>query len=256
MYTLEGHRNWVLCVAWSPDANVIATGSMDNTVRILRYITYWRYDYGILKLERLTVMRWEVIQNGLLRSLGSHCICTRFSFVANSRVSGREDCRIASASKDTTIKVWDIISHRPIFTLSGHTAAVTCLRWGGKNWLYSGSQDKSVRIWDAKDVRDLSSSISSLKLICVRGNYYIFYLLMHIGWTQCPYQQILYYEQDPLIIQEVFPRLLKKVPKRHWKDIEKQGDLLEVIRNVWFLEAMTSQCFYGIQRNPQNQLLD
>jgi ribosome assembly protein 4 len=72
--------------------------------------------------------------------------------IADHRVSGREDCRLASSSKDTTIKVWDTIQHRPIFTLSGHTAAVTCLRWGGKNWIYSGSQDKSIRIWDAKDV--------------------------------------------------------------------------------------------------------
>jgi len=29
---IVGHKNWVLCVAWSPDAKVIATGSMDNTV--------------------------------------------------------------------------------------------------------------------------------------------------------------------------------------------------------------------------------
>src|SRR5271169_709299 len=72
--------------------------------------------------------------------------------LAENRVNGREDCRLASSSKDTTIKVWDTIQHRPIFTLSGHTAAVTCLRWGGKNWIYSGSQDKSIRIWDAKDV--------------------------------------------------------------------------------------------------------
>jgi WD40 repeat protein len=29
---IVGHKNWVLCVAWSPDARVIATGSYDNTV--------------------------------------------------------------------------------------------------------------------------------------------------------------------------------------------------------------------------------
>ena len=58
MYTLEGHKNWVLCVAWSPDANIIATGSMDNTVpsHASRYVADGRYDYGSLKLERLKVM--------------------------------------------------------------------------------------------------------------------------------------------------------------------------------------------------------
>ena len=85
---------------------------------------------------------------------GSRYICSRRRLSkANDRVPGREDCRLASASKDTTIKVWDTVQHRPILTLSGHTAAVTCLRWGGKNWIYSGSQDKSIRIWDGKDVQ-------------------------------------------------------------------------------------------------------
>jgi ribosome assembly protein 4 len=32
MFTLEGHSNWVLCVAWSSDGKEIATGSYDNTV--------------------------------------------------------------------------------------------------------------------------------------------------------------------------------------------------------------------------------
>ena len=84
--------------------------------------------------------------------MGAITFVCAFYRVSYLRVVGRKDCRLASSSKDTTIKVWDTIGHRPIFTLSGHTAAVTCLRWGGKNWLYSGSQDKSIRIWDAKDV--------------------------------------------------------------------------------------------------------
>lgn len=84
--------------------------------------------------------------------LGAFAFVHCFEIMAHRRLSGRDVCRLASSSKDTTIKVWDIIQHRPVFTLSGHTAAITCLRWGGKNWIYSGSQDKSIRIWDAKDV--------------------------------------------------------------------------------------------------------
>ena len=33
---MVGHKNWVLCVAWSPNAQVIVTGSYDNTVLFLR----------------------------------------------------------------------------------------------------------------------------------------------------------------------------------------------------------------------------
>ncbi len=28
-----GHKNWVLCVAWSPDAALVASGGMDGEVR-------------------------------------------------------------------------------------------------------------------------------------------------------------------------------------------------------------------------------
>ena len=29
---LQGHKNWVLCVAWSPDAQMVASGGMDNCI--------------------------------------------------------------------------------------------------------------------------------------------------------------------------------------------------------------------------------
>jgi ribosome assembly protein 4 len=29
---LQGHRNWVLCVSWSPDATMIATGDMNGDI--------------------------------------------------------------------------------------------------------------------------------------------------------------------------------------------------------------------------------
>lgn len=142
---ISGHKNWVLCVAWSPDAQIIATGSMDNTIRI------WDPETGKPKGDALrghskwiTALAWEPL----------HLYHPDISSLI-IRLTNREDCRLASSSKDTTIKVWDVVQHRPVFTLSGHTAAVTCLRWGGKNWIYSGSQDKSVRVWDAKDVPSL-----------------------------------------------------------------------------------------------------
>ena len=43
MHTLNGHYNWVLCVSWSPDGEVIATGSMDNTIRL------WAVSYTHLR---------------------------------------------------------------------------------------------------------------------------------------------------------------------------------------------------------------
>lgn len=64
-----------------------------------------------------------------------------------------EECRyLASSSKDTTIKIWDTILMNVVRTLSSHTQSVTCIRWGGKDLIYSSSQDRTIKVWRSDDV--------------------------------------------------------------------------------------------------------
>jgi WD40 repeat protein len=54
---------------------------------------------------------------------------------------------LASASGDSTLKVWDLETGNCLRTLKGHTDEVICMKLNG-NRLVSGSSDHSVRIWD------------------------------------------------------------------------------------------------------------
>ncbi len=58
--------------------------------------------------------------------------------------------RLASASNDQTVRVWDASSGTTLLTYKGHTDIVLSVAWSpdGKR-LASASDDKTVRVWDA-----------------------------------------------------------------------------------------------------------
>lgn len=60
---------------------------------------------------------------------------------------------LASSSKDTTIKIWDTIMGTCVRSLTSHTQSVTCIKWGGKNLIYSASQDRTIKVWRSEDVK-------------------------------------------------------------------------------------------------------
>lgn len=35
--------------------------------------------------------------------------------------------------------------------LSGHESSVSCVRWGGIGFIYTASEDKTIKVWDASN---------------------------------------------------------------------------------------------------------
>ncbi len=71
--------------------------------------------------------------------------------------SSRLNQRLATASKDLTVKVWDAVSGQELLTLKGHTDTVNCVAFSPDgNRLASASSDGTVKIWDATRYRGAS----------------------------------------------------------------------------------------------------
>ncbi|GAA5925921.1 WD40 repeat domain-containing protein [Sporobolomyces koalae] len=135
--TLAGHQNWVLCVEWDGLERFVATGSMDNQVRL------WDPKTGKCSGEQslkghtkwITSLSWEPVHINPMSP------------------------RLASSSKDSTVRVWNAKNRKLEFTLGGHTASVNQVRWGGEGVIFTASSDRTVKLWDGKDgklIRTLS----------------------------------------------------------------------------------------------------
>ncbi|KAI9748897.1 MAG: hypothetical protein M1815_002892 [Lichina confinis] len=129
LHTLKGHTGWVLAVSWSPDDKTIATGSLDGSVRL-----------------------WDPITGKSVGSpMNGHTKWVNSLAWEPYHLQDVEAARIASASRDATVRIWNAAIQRIELVLSGHASSVTCVRWGGTGSIYTASHDKTVKVWNATD---------------------------------------------------------------------------------------------------------
>lgn len=65
---------------------------------------------------------------------------------------------VIPAAADTEVYIWDMASGKQQLTLSGHTHGISDVAWArDQRFLASGSDDRSIRLWDAETVRKRSA---------------------------------------------------------------------------------------------------
>jgi len=117
--TLQGHQAYVLCAAFSPNGDGIATGSNDSTVIL-----------------------WDLRTERKPLSIPIHANVTSVAFSPDGET-------LAAGCGDSTVTLWDRTANREIAVLKGHASNVSCLAFSPQgNLLASGSTDKMIRLWD------------------------------------------------------------------------------------------------------------
>jgi ribosome assembly protein 4 len=201
--TLKGHRNWVLAVSWSPNGEYVASGGMDGEVRI------WRADGGEKDTksaggqdsgddeaddaaadgdgDAADAKEKAKKRKAAPKSFGKGkvhgaMVCKPLkghkkwiTGLAWEPMMLNKDCtRVASSSKDGSIKIWDIRRGICLLSLTGHTAAVKSIKWGGSGLLYSASQDRTIKVWETtqgKLVRTLNGHAHWVNCLSMNTEY-------------------------------------------------------------------------------------
>ncbi|XP_018324962.1 WD repeat-containing protein 47 isoform X2 [Agrilus planipennis] len=125
------HKGSIYCLAWSPMGDLMATGSNDKTVKLMRFNS----DTSNLEGEEIELS----MHDGTVRDL---------CFLEDT--SNKSSLLISGGAGDCKIYVTDCSTGTPFQALSGHTGHILSLyTWGGAMFV-SGSHDKTVRFWDLR----------------------------------------------------------------------------------------------------------
>jgi len=125
------HKGSIYCLGWSPAGDLIATGSNDKTVKLMRF------NPDTCNMEGPEIEL--TMHDGTVRD-----VC----FIED--MSNKSSLLISGGAGDCKIYVTDCASGTPFQALSGHSGHILSLyTWGGAMFI-SGSQDKTVRMWDLR----------------------------------------------------------------------------------------------------------
>ena len=71
-------------------------------------------------------------------------------------MSVEADWEIWEPAADATIRIWDTATGKHMLSLEGHLAGISTIAWSpDSKSLASGSDDKSIRLWDVSTVSSI-----------------------------------------------------------------------------------------------------
>ncbi|KAF7843320.1 coatomer subunit beta'-3 isoform X1 [Senna tora] len=142
----EAHKDYIRSLAVHPSLPYVVSASDDHVLKV------WDWRKG-----------WACVE-----TFEGHT-----HYVMQVALNPKDTSTFASASLDGTLKIWDLNSSTPNFTLEGHLKGVNCVDYftiNEKQYLLSGSDDYTAKVWDYDTkncVKTLEGHGNNVTAVCV-----------------------------------------------------------------------------------------
>ncbi|XP_041002149.1 coatomer subunit beta'-2-like [Juglans microcarpa x Juglans regia] len=146
----EAHEDFIRSVAVHPTLPYVLSASDDKVIKL------WDWEKG-----------WVCTQ-----TFEGHS-----HYVMQVAFNPKDTLTFSSASLDGTIKVWNLSSPAPIFTLEGHSKGVNCVDYftgNDETKLLTGSDDFTAKVWDYQRkscLQTLEGHQHNVTLICAHPEF-------------------------------------------------------------------------------------
>ncbi|XP_071733299.1 WD40 repeat-containing protein HOS15-like [Rutidosis leptorrhynchoides] len=132
--TFAGHQGEVNAIKWDPTGSLLASCSDDSTAKV-----------------------WSLKQDTCVHDLKEHTkeiYTIRWSPTGPGTINPNQKLVLASASFDSTIKLWDVETGNLLHSLVAHGDPVYSVAFSPNGeYLASGSLDKCLHIWSVKEAK-------------------------------------------------------------------------------------------------------